>query len=120
MAKKRDRTQTICHPFLLQFMSAFLLLGIGITLSGFLLFCEHCYFRYIRKFLANFGHYSWCNLISTDVAESLESYAKAKGVGHAKITNMSDVSEAVLKSEEEEEFDETCVNPICHTQVKNI
>ena len=50
--------------YLLQFMSAFLLLALGITFSGFLLLCEHGYFRYLRKYLAHFRNTAWCNLIS--------------------------------------------------------
>ena len=53
-------------------MSAFLLLGIGITFSGLLLLFEHCYFRYLRKYLARFRNTAWVQLISIDVAESLE------------------------------------------------
>ena len=45
-------------------MSAFLLLALGITFSGFLLLCEHGYFRYLRKYLAHFRNTAWCNLIS--------------------------------------------------------
>ena len=51
-------------PYFLQFMSAFLLLALGITFSGFLLLCEHGYFRYLRKYLAHFRNTAWCNLIS--------------------------------------------------------
>jgi hypothetical protein len=57
----------------LQFTSAFLLLGIGIILSGLLLLCEHCYFLYLRRILAKLGQSDWVNLISTDVAESLDN-----------------------------------------------
>ena len=53
-------------------MSAFLLLGIGITFSGLLLLFEHCYFKYLRKYLARFRNTAWVQLISIDVAESLE------------------------------------------------
>ena len=53
-------------------MSAFLLLGIGITFSGLLLLFEHCYFKYLRKYLARFQNTAWVQLISIDVAESLE------------------------------------------------
>ena len=54
-------------------MSAFLLLGIGITFSGLLLLFEHCYFKYLRKYLARFRNTEWVQLISIDVAESLEA-----------------------------------------------
>ena len=63
-------SKTIClidkliSLFPLQFMSAFLLLALGITFSGFLLLCEHSYFRYLRKYLAHFRNTAWCNLIS--------------------------------------------------------
>lgn len=54
-------------------MSAFLLLGIGITLSVFLLLCEHGYFSILRPYLRNMGRGGgWCSLISISVAESLK------------------------------------------------
>ena len=53
-------------------MSAFLLLGIGITFSVLLMLCEHCYFRYLRKYLAHFRNTAWCHLISIDVGQSLD------------------------------------------------
>lgn len=69
----RKRRRTSSKPLALaQFMSAFLLLGIGITLSGMLLLCEHGYFSIIRPYLKNMGRGGgWCSLISISVAESL-------------------------------------------------
>ena len=68
----RKRRRTSSKPLALaQFMSAFLLLGIGITFSGVLLLCEMAYFGYVRRYLSGVKGPSWCNLISLSIAESL-------------------------------------------------
>ena len=68
----RKRRRTSSKPLALaQFMSAFLLLGIGITFSGVLLLCEMAYFGYVRRYLSGVTGPSWCNLISLSIAESL-------------------------------------------------
>ena len=75
----RKRRRTSSKPLALaQFMSAFLLLGIGITLSGVLLLCEHGYFSIIRPYLINMGRGGWYSLISISVAESLKVRKRAK------------------------------------------
>ena len=67
---KRHRTSS--KPLALaQFMSAFLLLGIGIIFSAFLLLCERSYFGYIRDYMSGVANPPWCNLISLSIAESL-------------------------------------------------
>ena len=76
--------------FYFQFMSAFLLLGIGITFSGLLLLCEHFYFRYFRKYLAHFRNTAWVQLISIDVAESLERMRQINGNSNRRNSNRGD------------------------------
>ena len=71
-------------------MSAFLLLGIGITFSGLLLLCEHFYFRYFRKYLAHFRNTAWVQLISIDVAESLERMRQINGNSNRRNSNRGD------------------------------
>ena len=68
----RKRRRTSSKPLALaQFMSAFLLLGIGITIAGGLLLCEKAYFGYISRYLAGATSPPWCTLISLSIAESL-------------------------------------------------
>ena len=68
----RKRRRTSSKPLALaQFMSAFLLLGIGITFSGVLLLCEKAYIGYVRRYLSGVAAPSWCSLISLSIAESL-------------------------------------------------
>lgn len=81
----RKRRRTSSKPLALaQFMSAFLLLGCGITFSGFLLLLEHCYFRYVRRYLAasSVGRAGFCSLLSLSVAESLRTWAKMAAAGN--------------------------------------
>ncbi|UXI14735.1 MACRO domain-containing protein 2 [Sarcoptes scabiei] len=54
-----------------QFMSAFLLLGCGILLTGILLALEHCYFRYCRKYLIKTEKCDCLSLVSLSLARSL-------------------------------------------------
>ena len=68
---KKRRTSSSKPLALAQFMSAFLLLGIGITLSGLLLLCERAYFVYIRRYMSGVANTHWCTLISLSIAESL-------------------------------------------------
>ena len=102
----RKRRRTSSKPLALaQFMSAFLLLGIGITFSGLLLLCERAYFGYIRRFLAGDTNPPWCTLISLSIAESLshkgdpkadknkESNFKDDGNDDANIDAMNDNTE---------------------------
>ena len=69
----RKRRRTSSKPLALaQFMSAFLLLGIGTSLSVLLLLFEHAYFKYMREFLSGLSKYGWCALISLSFADSLK------------------------------------------------
>ncbi|TRY68476.1 hypothetical protein TCAL_11017 [Tigriopus californicus] len=69
--KKRRRTSS--KPLALaQFTSAFILLGLGIILSGVLLLCEHGYFKYLRPHMSEFRRKDWISLISLSVADSLK------------------------------------------------
>ena len=69
----RKRRRTSSKPLALaQFMSAFLLLGMGISLSVLLLLCERAYFNYLRHFLAGLGKYGWCAMLSLSFADSLK------------------------------------------------
>ena len=75
----RKRRRTSSKPLALaQFMSAFLLLGIGITIAGGLLLCEKAYFGYINRYLAGATNPSWCKLISLSIAESLSRKSDPK------------------------------------------
>ena len=57
----------------LQFMSAFILLFIGVIIAVVLLLMEWCYFKYFRKFLGNCTTWIFCcNLLSIDLAESIK------------------------------------------------
>ena len=89
-------------------MSAFLLLGIGITFSGLLLLCEHVYFRYLRKYLAQFSNLAWCNLLSIDMAESIQGVDNA---GNDSSTELSNTAPLV------KEESKSCFNPICNTSI---
>ena len=80
---KRHRTSS--KPLALaQFMSAFLLLGIGIIFSAFLLLCERSYFGYIRDYMSGVANPPWCNLISLSISESL-SFNKGNKKQEAKL-----------------------------------
>ena len=69
----RKRRRTSSKPLALaQFMSAFLLLGIGIAISGLLLVCERVYFSYLRHYLTGVGYSGWYALISLSIADSLK------------------------------------------------
>lgn len=69
--KKRRRTSS--KPLALaQFTSAFILLGLGIILSGLLLLCEHAYFKCLRPYMSEFRRKDWFSLISLSVADSLK------------------------------------------------
>ena len=69
----RKRRRTSSKPLALaQFMSAFLLLGIGIAISGLLLVCERVYFGYLRHYLTGVGYSGFCALISSSMADSLK------------------------------------------------
>ena len=64
-----------------QFMSAFLLLFIGVIFAVILALLEWCYFKYFRKIFGKCGAWSCCNLLSMDFAESIQkptSTAKTK------------------------------------------
>ena len=75
----RKRRRTSSKPLALaQFMSAFLLLGIGIIIAGGLLLCEKAYFGYISRYLAGATSPPWCTLISLSIAESLSHKAEKK------------------------------------------
>lgn len=72
----------VCHPekqerspsrplSLDQFMSAFILLSLGILLSLVLLFMEHGYFQYVRKHLTGKNAGACCALISLSMGQSV-------------------------------------------------
>lgn len=98
--KPRKRRRTSSKPLALaQFMSAFLLLGMGISASAMLLLCERGYFSYLRPFLlarqkeqdradsrsgtrnSRKKNNSWLSLISLSVAESLNKNGFGGGGG---------------------------------------
>ena len=80
----RKRRRTSSKPLALaQFMSAFLLLGIGILFSGVLLLCETAYFGFIRRYMSGVENPPWCALISLSIAESL--FSNNKGVKKSQI-----------------------------------
>ncbi|CAG0885260.1 unnamed protein product [Darwinula stevensoni] len=54
-----------------QFLSAFLLLAMGMVLAMLFLACEHLYFKYIRGPLSKSSIRPCCNLLSTSVGQSL-------------------------------------------------
>ncbi|BET03077.1 glutamate receptor, ionotropic, n-methyl d-aspartate epsilon [Nesidiocoris tenuis] len=54
-----------------QFLSAFLLLMMGILLATLLLFFEHLYFKYVRKHLAKKDRGGCCALVSLSMGKSL-------------------------------------------------
>ncbi|XP_024873537.1 glutamate receptor ionotropic, NMDA 2B isoform X5 [Temnothorax curvispinosus] len=54
-----------------QFLSAFLLLMMGILLAAFLLLLEHLYFKYIRQHLAKSDDGGTCAIFSLSVGKSL-------------------------------------------------
>ena len=87
----RKRRRTSSKPLALaQFMSAFLLLGIGITIAGGLLLCEKAYFGYINRYLAGATNPSWCKLISLSIAESLSHKSNPKSKKQNKTENEND------------------------------
>nr|XP_053626918.1 LOW QUALITY PROTEIN: glutamate receptor ionotropic, NMDA 2B-like [Cherax quadricarinatus] len=54
-----------------QFLSAYLLLGIGMVLAMVLLALEHVYFKYVRKHLAKKDSGGCCALVSLSMGKSL-------------------------------------------------
>jgi len=54
-----------------QFLSAFVLLSCGILLAAVLCSLEHCYFRYVRTWMAKTDHPGCCALVSLSVGKSL-------------------------------------------------
>ncbi|KAK8389919.1 hypothetical protein O3P69_012846 [Scylla paramamosain] len=54
-----------------QFLSAYLLLGIGMVLAVVLLALEHIYFKYVRKHLAKKDSGGCCALVSLSMGKSL-------------------------------------------------
>ncbi|XP_054718947.1 glutamate receptor ionotropic, NMDA 2B-like [Uloborus diversus] len=54
-----------------QFMSAFLLLGIGVVFTILVLLLEHIYFKYLRKHLAKKDAGDCCTLLSLSMGKSL-------------------------------------------------
>ena len=102
----RKRRRTSSKPLALaQFMSAFLLLGIGITFSGFLLLCERLYFGYIRRYMAGVANPPWCTLISLSIAESLSSN---KGQQRKEDLGQVQGEENIKEEQENNEVEEQC------------
>lgn len=63
--KPKQDKRNASHPLdVNQFMSAFLLLGCGILLTGLLLGLEHFYFKYIGRLLAKTDKVGCCSLVS--------------------------------------------------------
>ncbi|KAK7080400.1 hypothetical protein SK128_021199 [Halocaridina rubra] len=54
-----------------QFLSAYLLLGIGMVIAIVLLALEHIYFKYVRKHLAKKDSGGCCALVSLSMGKSL-------------------------------------------------
>ena len=84
-----------------QFMSAFLLLFIGVIFAVILALLEWCYFKYFRKIFGKCGAWSCCNLLSMDFAESIQ---KPTSNGENKESNQQN----------------SCINPICDLSIKSV
>jgi len=129
----RKRRRTSSKPLALaQFMSAFLLLGIGITFSGLLLLFEHCYFKYLRKYLARFRNTEWVQLISIDVAESLEAtrqnnklegnYQSNQNIEENGIDECTNALDTELDEADEikPDNDSSCLDPLCNMNIDSV
>ena len=119
----RKRRRTSSKPLALaQFMSAFLLLGIGITFSGVLLLCERAYFGYIRRYMSGVENPPWCTLISLSIAESL-SANKGRGkqdnedirIGGDDLSN-----EKQNDKMNEDKYDDQCSRNVDKTRIRNL
>ena len=112
----RKRRRTSSKPLALaQFMSAFLLLGIGITFSGVLLLCESAYFAYIRRYMAGVENPPWCTLISLSIAESLSSN---KGQRKQEIEETREKGEELNEEKQTDEMNEDEYDDQCNRNVE--
>ncbi|CAG5135589.1 unnamed protein product, partial [Candidula unifasciata] len=83
---------------IINFTSAFILLGTGVLLSILILFCEHMYFKFGRKYLKKWDKCGCCAMVSLSVGKSLEF--------------QDCVNEAL-----HEQSKNKCKNPRCETQI---
>ena len=112
----RKRRRSSSKPLALaQFMSAFLLLGIGITFSGFLLLCENAYFVYIRRYMAGVENPPWCTLISLSIAESLSTN---KGQKKQEIEEIREGKEDLNEEKQNDEMNEDEYDDQCNGNVE--
>ncbi|GFR90048.1 glutamate receptor ionotropic, NMDA 2B-like [Elysia marginata] len=69
---KKKETGVSSHTLgILNFTSAFVLLGVGVGLGIILLIMEHCYFRFGRKSLKKWDKCGCCSLVSLSMGQSL-------------------------------------------------
>lgn len=133
----RKRRRTSSKPLALaQFMSAFLLLGIGICMSVLLLVFEHGYFAYLRPYLMSRSRGDedrkkaggkLCSLVSLSVAESLKTADPPTDLARPKVTFPDESpddedegdQEVVGRShedDEEEEMSSSCEDSIAEAE----
>ncbi|GFO38293.1 glutamate receptor ionotropic, nmda 2b-like [Plakobranchus ocellatus] len=96
---KKKETGVSSHTLgILNFTSAFILLGVGVVVGIVLLLVEHCYFRFGRKSLKKWDKCGCCSLVSLSMGQSL--------------TFEQSVMEAIDFHRQHK-----CKDPLCETQL---
>ncbi|RUS71365.1 hypothetical protein EGW08_020874 [Elysia chlorotica] len=96
---KKKETGVSSHTLgILNFTSAFILLGAGVVFGVVLLIMEHCYFRFGRKSLKRWDKCGCCSLVSLSMGQSL--------------TFEQSVMEAIDFHRQHK-----CKDPLCETQL---
>ncbi|KAK7112852.1 hypothetical protein V1264_012236 [Littorina saxatilis] len=85
---------------ILNFTSAFILLGGGVLLSLVLLVLECFYFRFGRRYLRRFNSCQFCNLVSLSLGKSL---------------SIEDTGQAVVQQQQQQQ--KRCRDQVCDTQI---